>query len=318
MTGMLRYLLRRLLQAVVVLWAAFTASFLALYALPGDPVSIMLDSGSGEQGTVDAGRAAALRHEYGLDRPLPVQYLDRLGHALHGDLGSSVRSGTPVTRALADAVPPTLALAVTALALAAAGGALLALATVWPRAAWLRRTLGALPPLGVSVPTFWVGLLLVQVFSFRLGWFPAFGGTGPGGLVLPAVTLALPTGAVIAQVLSRGLRDALGEPYAVTARAKGVGRGRLLVRHAARNAALPTMTLAGVLTGNLVAGTVVVETVFARDGLGRLTVAAVSTQDIPLVQGVVLFAAVVFVAVNLAVDLLAPALDPRLARPVTT
>ncbi|GAA4202000.1 ABC transporter permease [Actinocatenispora rupis] len=314
---MLRYLLRRLLSAVFVLWAAFTVSFLALYALPGDPVAIMLDSGTGEQGTVDPARAAALRHEYGLDRPLPEQYLDRLVHAVRGDLGTSVRSGTPVTRTVLDAVPPSLTLAAAALLLAVLGGVLLALAATWPRGGWLRRVLTALPPLGVSVPTFWVGLVLVQVFSFRLGWLPAFGGTGPSGLLLPAVTLALPAGAVLAQVLARGLRGALAEPYAVTARARGVGRGRLLLRHAARNAAVPTVTLAGVLTGNLVAGTVVVETVFARDGLGRLTVTAVSTQDIPVVQGVVLFAAAVFVAVNLTVDLLAPVLDPRLAGPAT-
>jgi peptide/nickel transport system permease protein len=157
-----------------------------------------------------------------------------------------------------------------------------------------------------------VGLVLVQVFSFRLRLLPAFGGNGATGLVLPAVTLAIPTGAMLAQVFGRGLRDALADPYVTTAAAKGVGRAGRIVHHAARNAVLPVLTVAGVLAGNLLAGTVVVETVFARDGLGRLTVAAVSTQDIPLVQGVVVFAALVFVLVNLAVDLVCPVLDPRL------
>ena len=309
---MLRYLVRRLLQAVFVIWAALTASFLALYALPGDPVEILLDSGTGERGSASPHQIAALRHQYGFDRPLPVQYADHLRGALHGDLGTSVRTGAPVLRTVLDAVPDSAALAAAALALAVPGGIGLALAATAAGRGPLRRLLTNLPPLGVALPTFWVGLLLVQVFSFRLRLLPAFGGNGVAGLVLPAVTLAIPTGAVLAQVFGRGLRDALAEPYLTTAAAKGVGRVGRILHHAARNAVLPVLTVAGVLAGNLLAGTVVVETVFARDGLGRLTVSAVSTQDIPLVQGVVVFAAVVFVLVNLAVDVLCPVLDPRL------
>ncbi|MEU1168597.1 ABC transporter permease, partial [Streptomyces sp. NPDC005921] len=177
---------------------------------------------------------------------------------------------------------------------------------------WLRQLLLSLPPLGVSVPTFWVGLLLVEAFSFRLRWFPAFGNDGLRGLVLPALTLALPTGALVAQVLAKSLLTALDQAYVETARAKGAGRWRVHLRHALRNASLPALTVVGLLVGQLIAGSVVVETVFSRDGLGRVTAAAVTAQDIPLVQGVVVFGALIFVATNLVVDLVYPLLDPRI------
>ncbi len=176
----------------------------------------------------------------------------------------------------------------------------------------MRTLLLALPPLGVSLPTFWVGLLLIQFFSFRISIFPALGNEGLASLVLPSVTLAVPVSASIAQVLARGLRTALAEPYVETARAKGASRARVHLRHAFRNATIPALTIVGVIVGNLLAGAVVVETVFSRVGIGRLTVTAVNGQDIPLVQGLVLLAAAVFVATNLVVDLLYPVVDPRI------
>jgi peptide/nickel transport system permease protein len=177
---------------------------------------------------------------------------------------------------------------------------------------WLRQLLLSLPPLGVSVPAFWVGLMLVELFSFRRHWFPAFGNDGLRGLVLPAVTLAVPTGALVAQVLAKSLFTALAEPYIDTARAKGAGRVRIHLRHALRNASLPALTIVGLLCGQLLANSVVIETVFSRNGLGRVTAAAVTVQDIPLVQGVVVFGALIFVLVNLLVDLVYPLLDPRI------
>ncbi|MEZ0165285.1 ABC transporter permease [Kineococcus sp. LSe6-4] len=310
MTG---YVLRRLGQAVLVLWAAFTVTFVILYLLPSDPVSIMLAGGQGgEQSTADPAQVAALRAEHGLDDPLPEQYAHALWRTLHLDLGTSIQNGAPVTTLIGDAVPQTLALAAAASALALLLGVGTALAATAVRRAWLRTTLQALPPLGVSLPTFWVGLLLIQVFSFRVPVFPALGNEGLASLVLPAVTLAVPVSASIAQVLARSLRTALAEPYVETARAKGASRSRLHLRHALRNAAIPTLTLGGVIVGNLLAGAVVVETVFSRVGLGRLTVSAVNGQDIPLVQGLVLLAATVFVVTNLVVDLLHPLVDPRL------
>ena len=308
---MRRYVIKRLAQAVGVLWAAYTVSFLILDFLPGDPVTAMAGAGM-DSGQVDPAQLAALRHEYGFDKPILVQYADYLGKAVRGDFGDAVSTGRPVTSTLADALPQTLQLTGAALLLAVVFGGGLAVLATYTSLRWLRQLLLSLPPLGVSVPTFWIGLLLVEMFSFRLHWFPAFGNDGLRGLVLPAVTLAIPTGAQVAQVLAKSLLTALDQAYVETARAKGAGRWRVHLRHALRNASLPALTVVGLLVGQLIAGSVVVETVFSRDGLGRVTAAAVTAQDIPLVQGVVVFGALIFVVTNLVVDLVYPLLDPRI------
>lgn len=312
-TGLPGYVARRLGQSLVVLWAAFTVTFVILYLLPSDPVSIMLAGGQGgEQSTVDPAQVAALRAEHGLDDPLPVQYLHALWRTLHLDFGDSLRNGAPVSTLIGDALPQTALLASASFVLALLLGVATAFLSTWTRWSWVRTGLLALPPLGVSLPTFWVGLLLIQFFSFRIPVFPALGNEGLLSLVLPSITLAVPVSASIAQVLARGLRTALAEPYVETARAKGASRARVHLRHALRNAAIPALTIGGVVVGNLLAGAVVVETVFSRVGIGRLTVTAVNDQDIPLVQGLVLLAAAVFVVTNLVVDLLYPVLDPRI------
>ncbi|MEU2617886.1 ABC transporter permease [Streptomyces sp. NPDC007157] len=308
---MRRYVIKRLAQAVGVLWAAYTVSFLVLDFLPGDPVSAIAGAGM-DSGEVDPAQLAKLRHEYGFDKPVLVQYAEYLGRAVRGDFGDAVSTGRPVTATLADALPQTLQLTGAALLLAVVLGGGLAVVATYTSQRWLRQLLLSLPPLGVSVPTFWVGLLLVEAFSFRLHWFPAFGNDGLRGLVLPALTLAIPTGAQVAQVLAKSLLTALDQAYVETARAKGAGRWRVHLRHALRNASLPALTVVGLLVGQLIAGSVVVETVFSRDGLGRVTAGAVTTQDIPLVQGVVVFGALIFVATNLLVDLVYPLLDPRI------
>ena len=311
---MVRYLARRLLLAVGVLWAAWSVSFVVLFLLPGDPIEIMAAGGL-ESGTADPAREAQLRHEFGADRPAVVQYASHLWDALHGDLGRSVQSGRPVTGELADALPHTLQLAGTALALAVLAGTSLALAAAVTRRPALRQVLLSVPVVGVSVPTFWVGLMLIHLLSFRFPLLPAIDDDGWRTLVLPAVTLALPIGAQLSQFLAKSLLAALGEPYAETARAKGASHRRVVLRHALRNAALPALTMAGVLVGVLLAGSVVVETVFSRPGLGRLTITAVGYRDMPVVQGVVISGALAYVVANLAVDLLYPVLDPRLVTP---
>jgi len=308
---MARYLARRLGQAVFVLWAAFTVSFVILYALPSDPVAIM---SGGDATDIPPEQLEALRAEYGLDQPLWRQYLDQLGDVATGDLGRSVQNHRPVTSLIAEALPATVQIAAAGLTLAILGGGTVALVATFTRRRWLQQSLLALPPLGVAVPSFWVGLLLLQQFSFTWTWFPAVGNEGWRSIVLPAVTLALPTGAQIAQLLAKSMQHTLHEPYIDTARSKGASRTRVHLRHALRNAALPALTMAGLLVGALLAGTVVTETVFSRTGIGRLTSSAVAAQDIPVVQGLVLFGAGVFVVVNLAVDLLYPLLDPRIAR----
>ncbi|MFG1797961.1 ABC transporter permease [Nocardia sp. NPDC049149] len=309
---MARYLALRVLQAIWVLWAAFTLSFVVLYLLPADPISIAADGG-GAGTPVDKAAIAELQARYGLDRPLWEQYWTALWHAVRGDLGHSIGTGQPVTSALGDALPSTLALTGLALVFATVGGVAVAFAATYTRRPWLRTALAALPSLGVSVPTFWTGLLLLQLFSFQWRLVPAFGGHGFAATVLPAVTLALPIGAVIAQVLTAGLAATWRQPFVDVALAKGGSRWWVQRKHVLRPASVPTFTIAGVLVGNMLAGSVVVETVFARQGVGRLTQSAVLAQDIPVVQGVVLLTSTVFVTVNLAVDLLYPLLDPRIA-----
>ncbi|GAA2594761.1 ABC transporter permease [Dactylosporangium fulvum] len=304
-----RYLIRRTLRSVFVLWAAFTVSFAMLYLLPGDPIAVMV---GGSAGAYTPEQIDDLRSQYGLDRPVPMQYVTQLWHALHGDFGTSIQTGAPVRGMLSHALPQTALLALTAFILAVVGGLGVALAATSSRSPALRQALLSLPGVGTSLPTFWIGLLLVELVSFRWRLLPALGNDGWHSLVLPAVTLALPTGSALAQVFAKSMRGTLREPYVDTARAKGASRARVHLRHAARNAALPTVTLSGIIVGNLFAGAVVVETVFSREGIGRITADAVLSQDIPVVQGAVVLSAVVFVLVNLAVDAAYPILDPRI------
>lgn len=307
---MARRILLRLALALAVLLGAYTAAFLILYVMPGDPVTAMAAGGL-EAGAISDADLQALRAEHGLDRPLPVQYLSQLAAAVTGDLGTSVQTGQPVTEAILDRLPTTLRLAWAALLVAVVAGPAIALIAAGTRRRWVRATASAIPAFGAALPTFWTGLLLVQVFSFGLGWLPALGDDGLAGLVMPALTLGLPLSALIAQVMLRALDESGTQEYVETALASGQSRRRVLITHMLPNAALPTLAMLGVVTGNVVAGAVVVETVFSRPGVGQLTVQAVTAQDLPVVLGVVLLSSLVFVLVTLTVDLLSPLLDPR-------
>lgn len=307
---MVKYVAGRLGQAVLVLWAAYTVSFVVLYVLPSDPVQILINQ-SGTATTTSPEQVARIAHEYGYDQPVIVQYLTQLGKALRLDFGQSVSTHQPVALLIGQNLPPTLQLAGTALLFTFVLGVLLAFLATY--AGWqpLRRLLERLPALGVSFPTFFIGLLLIQLFSFDLHLFPSVGSATPAALVLPALTMAIPTSGILAQVLIRGINDQLGDAYIATARAKGLSKFAVHVRHAFRNAALPALTILGLLVGYTVTGAVVAETVFSRLGIGRLAQQAVLAQDIPLVQGVVVIAATGFVLINLIVDLAYPLLDPR-------
>lgn len=311
---MTRYILGRIVQALLVLWGAYTIAYTILYLLPSEPLAIMLSASGVDIDSLSADEVARARSYYGLDRGVFEQYAALLWGALQGDFGTSLATGLPVARLLSERLGHTLALAALAVLLSVAGGVGFALAAARVRRPLLRLALQRLPALGFSVPLFWVGLLLIQVFAFGLGWFPSTGNGGFPALVLPAVTLAIPSAAVYAQVLLRGFADTWKEPYITTARAKGLGWGQIQRRHVLRNAALPILTLAGLQVGNTVSGAVLVETVFARVGIGRLAQESVLRQDIPVVLAVVAVSAAAFVLVNLVVDLLYPALDPRIAR----
>lgn len=304
-----RYFSARIGQALLVLWAAFTVSFILLQVLPGDAVLIKFQDP--DMGLSPA-QIADMRAAYGADVSLWQQYLHAAGNLLRGDLGYSVQAGVPVTQLLAANLPPTLRLATAGFLLAvtlALGIAFLASLTTF---SWLRSCLHALPSLFISIPTFWLGIALIQLFSFRLRLIPVINPGEWQGLILPIITLALPIAAPLAQILIRSIDEVLTLPFVAVARAKGASRGGVLWRHVARNAILPALTIAGLLLGELIAGALVTETVFGRGGLGQLTQQAVNNQDVAVLQAIVLISSAAFVAINLAVDLVYPLLDPRL------
>ena len=311
---MIRYLTGRIGQAIVVVWAAFTLAFIILYLMPSDPAQIIASGGmQGEAGSeASEQQLAALRAQMGLDQPIIVQYFARLIDTATGNWGTSYQTGLPVTDMLAVNLPPTFAIAAQGLLIAVVVGMLLGFFATYSRFGPLRQLLYSLPSVGASIPTFWSALLLIQVFSFSLRLLPAFGNDGWSSTILPAIALAIPVSAVIAQVFGKSLRTVMAEPFLDTARAKGASRMRAMTLHAVRNALLPVLTMVGMLFGALLSGAVVIETVFGRQGFGRMTVDAVNAQDIPVVMGVVVFSAIVFVVATLAVDLLYPLLDPRI------
>ncbi|MFF0454459.1 ABC transporter permease [Nocardia africana] len=307
---MLRYVAAKLAQAVFVVWGAYTVTFALLYVLPYDAVDVLFDPAQGD--LITAGDKQKARVYYGLDHSLFGQYLHRLGQAVHGDFGRSTRTGQDAWTMISGVLPQTAVLAVTALVLAVALATVVAIVAAYTRWRWLAELFATLPAAGVSIPVFLLGLAALQVFSFRLGWFPPIGNDGVASLVLPAVTLAIPVSAPIARLLLENLDSGMRAGYVTVSLAKGATRLWVVVREVLRNAALPALTIAGVTFGNLLAGAVIVETVFSRSGLGRLTETAVRTQDVAVVQAVVVLAAVIFVVVNLMVDLVYPVLDPRL------
>ena len=305
---MLTFIVRRLLLAVPVLLGVVFVVMLTVDLLPGDAVTLML----GEHATKDA--VAKLRDHLGLDKPFLVRYLEYVGRVVRGDLGRSIQQNRPVSDELADAWPATLELTIAALVLAAVAGIVAGVASaVWPNSIFdaLAR-LGSL--FGLSMPIFWTGLVLIVIFSLWLNWLPVGGAGSLNHLVLPAVTLALPSVAMIARMTRAAVLDVLREDYVRTARAKGVGEFWVLARHALRNAFIPILTLLGLQSGQLMGGAVLTETVFSWPGLGRLMVKAIFARDYILLQGAVLVFALAFVVINLLVDLSYGWLDPRIGR----
>jgi peptide/nickel transport system permease protein len=305
---MLTFVLRRLVLAVPVLLGVIFAVMLTIELVPGDPVALML----GEHASRDA--VATLREFLGLDKPLLVRYVQYVGRLASGDLGRSIAQNRPVVDELVEAWPATVQLTLAALLLAGVVGIAAGIVSaVWPNS--LFDAVARLASLfGLSMPVFWTGLVLIVVFAFWLPWFPV-GGTGSTAhLVLPAVTLALPSIAMIARMTRSSVLDVLREDYVRTARAKGVREQLVVVKHALRNAAIPILTLVGLQAGQLMGGAVLTETVFAWPGLGRLMVKAIFARDYVLLQGAVLVFALAFVVVNLVVDLSYGALDPRVSR----
>jgi peptide/nickel transport system permease protein len=306
MSPLARWLLRRLLLAVGVLWGAATLTFVALHLLPGNPARLI----AGAQAETTPAVIAHISAQYGFGRPEIVQYWIFIAGLARGRLGMSDQLGQSVASAIGGQLWATTSLALGA----AAGGLGLALVLALSTAGrpWARAVTSTFQLICVSMPSFWVGILLLTVFSFRLHVFPVLGNAGIGSLVLPWITLALPIAGVLGLVMSEGLERALEQPFALTVLARGVTQRRLRMRHALRHALLPVLTLSGWALSQLLGGVVVVETVFARQGIGELMVNAVSGRDFPVVTGVVLLTAVVLITINIGLDLLYRVVDPRL------
>jgi len=303
----LTWVLRRVLAVVPVLLGVTLAVFSMLFLVPGDPVKMML-----AEFVTTPDQIAQMRAQLHLDEPVLRQYGRFVASAARGDLGTSIRSRRPVTTEIGENVGSTAQLAVAAMLVAIGLGVPLGLLAALARNTWLDVASMGTALLGVSMPSFWLGLLLIFVFSLHLAWFPATGGGDLRHLVLPSVTLGTIAAAIIARLTRSSMLEVLGQDYVRTARAKGLGGFAVVVRHALKNALIPIITIFGLQFGNLLAGAVIVETVFSRPGLGRLIVGGILSKDFPLVQGVVLFVATVYVLINVLVDVAYAYADPRI------
>jgi ABC-type dipeptide/oligopeptide/nickel transport system permease component len=301
----LRRLLDRLLGALLTLVITWTVVFGAMRLVPGDPVLLMLQGTPVSDAAMDAART-----KLGLDRPLVVQYLTFLANAARGELGNSFRSRQPVTKLIADEFPYTLQLAIGGFVVGLLlGGTLGIIAGVWPNG-WIDTVCMTLALAGLSLPSFWIGMLLIQVFATELGWLPVLG-TGVNALILPSISLGLFVAGGLARLVRSSLIEVMGQDYIRTARAKGLSRVRVIAWHVMRNAVIPPLTLLGIQFALLMGGAVVTETVFARPGIGRLLVQAVLDKDFPVVQGVVVLTTAAYVLINVLIDIAYGLIDPR-------
>ena len=302
---MTRHLFQRFLLALPALWLVLTMVFLLIHLVPGDPIEQMLGEGAAP------GELAQLRHSLGLDQPLHVQYARYLRQLAHGDLGQSLKFQAPVRRILFERYPATLELAFLALLICAAIAIPAGVLAAHRRGRAADRAVGLFTLLGLAVPNFALGPLLILLFSIALGLLPVSGRGGPLSFVLPAATLGAALAAILTRMVRGAMIEELSSDYVRTARAKGLPARAVLFRHAFRNALIPIVTILGLQFGTLLAGAIVTESIFSWPGIGRLTVQAISSRDYPLLQGCILLIAVSYVFVNLLTDLLYAVVDPR-------
>jgi len=308
------FILRRAAALAATLFFVSILVFVVIRVLPGDPALIIM----GTEASPEA--AARLREAMGLNRPLPVQYAEWIGRALWGDLGRSIQYDVPVGALILSRLPVTVPLTLMAAFLMALAAIPLGIFAATRHRRWGDYLTMILSQLGIAVPSFWAGLLLILLFSVRLGWVQAggFDGWGQGvwpalrSLLLPAIALGLFQFAVLARTTRSAILEVLREEYVKTARAKGLGEPAVLVKHAFRNAMIPVVTVVGIQLGQLLAGSIILESVFYLPGLGRLALGAINARDLPVVQGVVLFVASTIVLINVLVDILYGFLDPRI------
>ncbi len=305
---MLRYILVRVVGVVPVLIGITLAVFLMVRAVPGDPIAIMFAN----QPQPTAEQRAIIEREMGLDLPIHRQYVRFITNAVRGDLGISYRTKQPVKDHIITRLPNTAKLAATSLVIAMVIGISAGVLAATFRNTWIDRISMLIAIIGVSIPAFWLGMMMILLFSLRLGWFPTAGAEGWKTVVLPAFTMGLVVSAVLARVTRASMIEALQQDYIRTARAKGLREYFVVYRHALRNALIPVVTIVGLLVGSLLSGAFIVEAVFGYPGIGSLAVQALLTRDFPMIQGIVLFIAIVYVIVNLLVDILYGFIDPRI------
>jgi peptide/nickel transport system permease protein len=304
---MSKYIIRRVLVCIPILLGLTVIVFSMMHLIPGDPAQVILAQSGARPEVV-----AQLREQLGLNLPLHVQYLRFLDNLIHGNLGDSLFTHRPVTEIISQNLPSTMELALSAMCLAIILGLIFGVLGAVYQDTWIDNLAMTLAVVGISMPSFWVALLFIFFFSLYLGWLPAGGQGTPQHLILPMVVLGWNSAAVIARLVRSSLLEVLRQEYVTTARAKGLGEPIVLLRHALRNALIPVITVSGLQFGFLLGGTVVTETVFARQGLGRVAVDAIIYKDLPVVQGIVLLIAVIYMLVNLLVDLAYAFLDPRI------
>lgn len=308
MPRFVRFIGTRIASIIFVMWGAATVAFMTLQLTPGDPVTVMLGANS----TASPAVRAAITKDFGLDQSLLIQYMEFLGRLLQGDLGRSYQAGRPVIDVIASQIGYTIQLAIAAAVLATVVSLVVAVLTSGRRRAVRRSISSTIELIAASSPPFWIGLMLLALFSFQLRLLPVSGAKDWTSLILPSITMALPIAAILTQVLRRGMEESLRQPYTVTARARGLSDVKVLAKHSLRHGAIPAVTLTGFIVGSLLGGAVIAETVFGRPGLGRVALAAISNKDIPVVMGTVMISALAFVTINLIVDLVYLAIDPRL------
>lgn len=309
---MATFLVQKVVRLVLVLFGVSLLTFSVLHMIPGDPVRVLLgDMGGGAAGDQSDQAYENLERQLGLDRPLPVQYTTYILNALQGDFGDSFQKQRPVSQSIRDSLPSTIQLTVASMVITVVLGVTFGILAALTHNTWWDTIIMILSLVGLAMPSFWLGLILLMIFSFQLHWFPVRG-VGFESLVLPAITLGLGGAGVVARLARASLLEVMRNEYIITARAKGLRERIVVFRHGLTNSLIPVVTIAGLQFGQLLAGAFIVETVFARPGIGRLLVDAVLSRDYPMVQGVALVAAVGYVVVNFIVDLSYGFLDPRI------
>lgn len=310
---MVQTIITRTISSLLVILGSLTLVFAIFYLLPGDPVLSMIDPTYATPEMIEN-----LRVQLGLDQPFYIQFGHYLADMLRGDFGVSMVNSDPVLPKILANFPSTLILTLSSTCIAVIIGVVLGILSAVHRNGWidiLARTIGLF---GISMPTFWSGILLILIFSIQLGWFPAMGSEGISTLVLPAITLGIVGAGFVIRMVRNSMLEVLSEPFITTLRAKGISRHVIMYKHALRNALIPVVTVVGMQIGEMLAGTVVIETVFSRQGIGRILADAIMARDIPVVQGVVFFTAILYVVINLLVDISYTYIDPRIRRSITS